>query len=60
MNKEIVLGVCVDNAKDVKFVFEEIDKIADLVGTDKIEIKMRNREGLLSMIKCFWGWYDMG
>ncbi|MCK4526151.1 hypothetical protein KAW18_02170 [candidate division WOR-3 bacterium] len=56
MDKEIILKVRVDNAKDAKFVFEEIDKIADLVGVDKIEMEMRNREGLLSMFRGLWGW----
>ena len=56
MNKEIVLRVRVDNAKDAKFVFDKLDEVADLVGTDKIEMEMKNREGLLSILRGLWGW----
>jgi hypothetical protein len=56
MNKEIILKVCVDNVKDVKFVFDKLDEVADLVGMGKIEMEMRNREGLLSMFRGLWGW----
>ena len=44
MNKEIVLKVHIDNAKDAKFVFLKIDEVADLVGMDKIEMEMRNKK----------------
>ena len=56
MNKEIILKVRVDNVKDAKFVFDKLDEVADLVGADKIEMEMRNREGLLSMFRGLWGW----
>ena len=54
MNKEIVLKVRVDNAKDAKFVFDKVNKVLYLVGIDKIE--MQNREGLLSVLRGIWGW----
>ena len=56
MDKEIILKVSIDNAKDIRFLFRKVDEISDLVGTDKIEIEMRNREGLLSMFRGIWGW----
>lgn len=56
MNKEIMLRVHIDNTKDTKFVFDKVDEISDLVGIDKIEMEMKNREGLFSMIKSFLGW----
>ena len=58
MDKEIILKVRINNAKDTSFVFQKIDEISDLVGAEKIEMEMRNREGLLSMIKGFWGWIE--
>ena len=54
MNKEIILKVRADNVKDVRFVFDKMDDVADMVGTDKME--MRNKEGLLSIVRGFWGW----
>lgn len=54
MNKEIVLKVRVDNAKDAKFVFDKVNEVLYLVGIDKIE--MQNREGLLSVLRGIWGW----
>ena len=56
MKKEIILRVCADNAKDARFVFQKIDEVADLVGVDKIEMEMKNREGLLSVLRGLWGW----
>lgn len=56
MNKEIVLKVRVNSAKDIIFVFQKIGDIAKLVGMDKIEIEMQNREGLLSALRGVWGW----
>ena len=44
MKKEIHLIVDADNTKDIKFIFQEIDKIADLVGMDKVQLSMKNRD----------------
>lgn len=35
MNKEIVLKVRVDNAKDAKFVFDKVNEVSYLVGIDR-------------------------
>jgi hypothetical protein len=34
----------VDNTKDIKFVFQKMDEMADLVGMDKVQLSMRNRD----------------
>jgi hypothetical protein len=44
MKKQIHMILDVDNTKDVKFVFQKIDEMADLVGMDKVQLSMRNRD----------------
>jgi ABC-type lipoprotein export system ATPase subunit len=50
MEKEIILKLTAHSTKDIKFVFQKMDEIADLVGMDKIELEMRNKEKK----KKFW------
>ena len=44
MKKQIHMILDVDNTKDIKFVFQKIDEMADLVGMDKVQLSMKNRD----------------
>jgi len=44
MKKQIHVIVEADNTKDVKFVFQKVDEIAELVGMEKIQLSMKNRD----------------
>jgi len=56
MEKEIIFKVRIDNTKDAKFTLEKIDEVSDLIGIDKIEMEIRNKRGLLSVLRGLWRW----
>ena len=44
MLKEIHVVVRTDNTKEIKYVFQEVDKIAELVGIDKMQLSMVDKK----------------
>jgi len=44
MLKEIHIVVRTDNVKEIKYVFQKVDEAAELVGVDKMQLSMVDKE----------------